>query len=125
MPLFSIVGGINGIQTTYVTLEVFLARLVLITFPLSITIYFFSQFGHDRSLYEQYAFKAICMLSIESSVGLLDRALKNIAGTEKFNQITSFTIKTLESIYKGPTVYTKRIWSLRGGNKFLKFGHNF
>ena len=105
-----------------ITIEAFLIRLAIVSPSIFFLFYFLSQFNHDRRLHEQYAFKAISMLSIESSIGLLIRSLeKNQKPDIKDEQIISFAVKTFESIYKDPTEINKRTFSIKGGNPILEF----
>lgn len=120
-PLSEIIKNGDTKSAATVSLEAFLVRLGIVTPALLATIYCLNQFGHDRRLHEKYAFKAVSMLSIESSVQLLDRSLeKNKKEEERDNKIINFAVTTLESIYSDPVDGTSRSWIFRGGNKVLQ-----
>ena len=120
-PLVKIIESGEKEITQVVTFETLLIRLGLVTPSILATIYCLNQFSHERRLHEQYAFKAVSMLSVESSIELLIRSLsRNDKATDKDNRIVSFAVTTLESIYKDPIDSTKHSWLFRGGNKLLE-----
>ncbi|MEK7202147.1 MAG: hypothetical protein AAB669_01285, partial [Patescibacteria group bacterium] len=119
-PLVQAIENVNPEVAKNVTIEVILIRLGLVAPTLLASIYCLNQFSHERRLHEQYAFKAISMLSIESSVELLHRSLDDVANSgENKNRLTSFAIKTFETIYKEPVEPTKFSLLFRGGSKLL------
>jgi len=119
-PLIEVINNGQQGQISDIKIEVVLIRLGLVTPAILAAFYCLNQFGRERRLHEQYAFKAISMLSIESSLELLARSLAKNTCEERDSQVSIFAVKTLESVYKDPLDYEKRSLLFRGGNKILE-----
>jgi len=112
--------GENELVKT-ITTEALLIRLGLMTPVIFSLVYCLGQYGHERRFHEQYAFKAVSMLSIESSIQLLGRSLSNVSDIgDRDNKITTFALHTLELIYKDPVETNKKSLLFRGGNNLLE-----
>lgn len=119
-PLIEAIGNGQADKINNIRIEVFLIRLGLVTPAILATFYCLNQFGRERRLHEQYAFKAVSMLSVESSIELLARTLAKNTCPERDTHLALFAIKTLESIYKDPLDYEKRSLLFKGGNKLMQ-----
>jgi|GEM_PF-5609725 hypothetical protein len=93
---------------------VFVTPLVIIAFVLG------KQYGHERKLYEEYAFKAAAAQSLRGYTVLLNSEFKNIE--EARLDILRFTIGAMEGIYdREPIIQNPSTVHLMFGNKLAKF----
>lgn len=93
---------------------VFVTPLVVIAFVLS------KQYGHERKLYEEYAFKAAAAQSLRGYTILLNSQFKENEGATE--HILKFTIDAMNSIYDWePLAQTPTITHLIFGNDLAKF----
>lgn len=100
--------------------EVITERLVFVT-PLILVGFVFSrQFGHERKLYEEYAFKAATALSLRGYTVLLNSEFKDMP--EARQDILDFTIGAMKGIYdREPLVQNPSTVHLMIGNNLAKF----
>lgn len=100
--------------------EVITERLVFVT-PLIVVAFVLSrQFGHERKLYEEYAFKAASAQSLRGYTVLLNHEFENMP--EARRDILDFTIGAMKNIYdREPLVQNPATLHLIIGNKLAKF----
>lgn len=91
-------------------------RTLIVTPIIAFTIFTFSQFGKDRRLSEQYAFKAVSAATLEGSISLILRSLKNIPD----EKMAEFAINTASNLHTEPTeLHSKSKFSLRANSKLV------
>jgi hypothetical protein len=106
-----------------ITIEALILRLSLITPVLALGIFSITNFSKERRLSEQYAFKAVSAITIEGSVKLLDRSLKNVASEIKDEKIACFAVDTLKCIHTEPQELIKLTkLKINSGNKLVQMG---
>ncbi len=101
-------------------IEVVTERLVFVT-PLVIVAFVLSrQYGHERKLYEEYAFKAAAAQSLRGYTVLLNSEFKDMPDARQ--DILKFTIGAMEGIYdREPLVPNPSTMHLMLGNNLAKF----
>ena len=92
----------------------FITPLVIISFVLA------RQFGHERKLYEEYAFKAAAAQTLRGYTILLNDQFKDMPDARK--EILDFTIRAMDEIYdRKPLAQTPTFIHLVFGNRLAKF----
>jgi len=93
---------------------VFVTPLVVIAFVLA------KQFGHERKLYEEYAFKAAAAQSLRGYTVLLNQQFKDMEPARE--HILEFTISAMKNIYdREPLAPSPTITHLIFGNDMARF----
>ena len=93
---------------------VFVTPFVVVAFVLS------KQYGHERKLFEEYAFKAAAAQSLRGYTILLNSQFKNVPDAPQ--HILKFTIDAMTSIYdREPLTQTPTILHLIFGNDLARF----
>lgn len=121
LPLVKFIESGESDIAKVITVETIIIRAGLIAPSIFAFVYCLKQYGQERRLHEKYAFKAISMLSIESSVELVNRSLQKVSNVDDRDiKLTHLTINTFESIYKDPIEANTQSWLFKIGNKILE-----
>lgn len=101
-------------------IEAITERLVFVTPLIVVAFVIARQFGHERKLYEEYAFKAAAALSLRGYTVLLNQQFKDMESARE--HILDFTISAMKNIYdREPLVPTPTITHLIFGNDLARF----
>ncbi len=98
-------------------------RAFMVTPFVAFAIFAFRQYGKERRLAEQYAFKAVSASTIEGSIALIERSLKSVPSEHLNTQLADFAIKTAHSLHAEPQELQKvSRWKFSAGNKIANIG---
>lgn len=106
-----------------IELGALILRALMITPIVAFAIFAFRNYGKERRLAEQYAFKAVSASTIEGSIALIERSLKTVPSEHLNTQLADFAIKTAHSLHAEPQELQKvSRWKFNAGNKLVNVG---
>ncbi|HKX24021.1 MAG TPA: hypothetical protein VJM46_02190 [Candidatus Saccharimonadales bacterium] len=106
-----------------IAIEALIVRTALITPLLALGVFGIRNYGKERRLAEQYAFKAVSASTVEGSITLLERSLDKVPAELKHEKITDFAIETIRCIHLEPQELTKTSrFKFNAGNNIMKLG---
>ncbi|HVI69271.1 MAG TPA: hypothetical protein VM581_02335 [Magnetospirillaceae bacterium] len=110
-------------EHSQVVIEALIVRTALITPLLALGIFGIRNYGKERRLAEQYAFKAVSASTVEGSIALLERSLTKVPAELKDEKVTDFAVETVRCIHVEPQELTKiSRFKFNAGNKIMKLG---
>lgn len=125
LPLFPAIQSEDG-KITYsqdVEIGVLILRASIITPVIAFALYSLNQYGKERRLAEQYAFKSVSASTIEGSIALVERSLKSVPSKHLNTQLADFAITTAHSLHAEPQELQKVTrFSFNAGNNLAKVG---
>jgi chromosome segregation ATPase len=108
----------NNLQNA--ELAVLIARAVIFTPVVALAVYAFRNYGQERRLAEQYAFKEVSASTIEGSIGLVQRTMKDNPPADINEKLLAVAIDTMRDLHTEPTELQRTSrFSFKSGGKLL------
>jgi ABC-type transporter Mla subunit MlaD len=112
---------ITAIEKNTVQLQVVIARAVVVTPTIAFAFYAFRNYGKERNIAEQYAFKEISGATIEGHIEMARRALPKAKKLDE--KLTNTILGVIKGIHSEPSELQKTSkLSVKANSKFFDLG---